>query len=132
MANPVTTGDLEARWRPLTPDEQTTANSRLGDAWAILTRRLPTLQGRIDAGTVDVDVVTYVVCEMVLRALRNPEGYTQEATGPFSASRDVNVASGRVTVTAEELALLSASPTPRVGTIRVSTPLPTWCQRRWP
>lgn len=127
MANPVTTGDLEARWRPLTPDEQGKAQARIGDAWAILTRRIPGLDNRITAGDVDVDLVTYVVCEMVLRAMRNPEGYTQEATGPFSATRDSAVASGRVSVTDEELALLGTSPA-TVRTIQLSSPYPGWCR----
>jgi len=56
------------------------------------------------AGTVSQASVVKVVCQMVLRVLKNPDGYDQEAVDDWSGHRNSVAASGLLTITADELA----------------------------
>lgn len=104
MPNPTTTADLEARWRPLSAQETTNANALLGDAWALLLSRRPTLEADMAAGTVSQANVVRVVSAMVLRVLRNPEGVLSETVDDYTYRRDAVVSGGLLHVTGDELA----------------------------
>lgn len=110
MANPVTVADLEARWRPLTFDEQIVAQSLLDDAWAVLAARLTTLDARVTTGAVAAGAVVAVVSAMALRVLRNPEGlvqYNRSIDDYTEGGRRADaVADGFLYATSAELALL--------------------------
>ena len=114
MPNPATTQDLEARWRPLTPQEQINAQAYLADAWWMLTGRRQSLEANLLAGTVSPGNVTRVVCAMVLRVLKNPDGIAVESVDDYRFTRDSLVSSGLLMVTASEL----ADVTPGVNTYR--------------
>jgi hypothetical protein len=75
---------------------------RLDDAERKLKSRLPDLDDRITAGTLDVEDVKQVESEMVLRLIRNPEGFTQESDGNYSYMLSAAVASGRLEVRDDE------------------------------
>lgn len=71
MTNPATTGDIESRWRPLTPSETIVADTRLEDAWRKLRRDIPDLEARIDAdasGDLTAETVR-VLADAVIRVL---------------------------------------------------------------
>lgn len=119
MANPATTADIEARWRPLTAPETTNAEAFLADAWALLTARRPTLEADITAGTVTVGNAVRVVTAMVLRILRNPDGVLQESIEDYSFRRDALVSTGRLHVTDEELAVLTPGGHRRNASVRL-------------
>ena len=77
------------------------------------------VDARIAAGTVSADTVGLAVLNMTARVMRNPNGLRSETTGPFSRAYDPDLASGLLTLTPAEDALLAA-PTPgrrRAGTI---------------
>jgi len=103
MPNPASTTDLENRYRVLTSSEVTNANAFLGDAWALLLARRPTLEADITAGTVTNANVIRVVCAMVLRVLRNPNGVLEFAIDDYRERRDSLVSSGVLHVTGDEL-----------------------------
>lgn len=105
--NPVTVADIEARWRPLTPEETTIAETRLTGAWARIKRRLPTIEDRIAAGTLDVDLVVDVVCDVVLRVLKNPDGFRSEQSGDYMYSLERGASSGRLEPLPSEWRMLS-------------------------
>jgi hypothetical protein len=107
MANPATVADIEARWRPLTAQETTNAEAFLDDAWAELLSRRPNLEDDLTDATVSEANAIRVITAMVLRILRNPGGYDQEAIDDWSGRRNALVADGVLRVTSEELALLS-------------------------
>lgn len=107
--NPATIADIEARWRPLSAPEQTVAATLLDDAWLILIQRLPSIPERIDNGTLNPELVISVLCAMVLRVLRNPEGKRQESIDDYSYMRDNAVAAGMLYVSDDELGLLDPS-----------------------
>lgn len=60
----------------------------------------------ITAGRTDADSVRLVLCNMVCRILRNPQGFRTQTAGPFSTTVDAQVSSGRVFVSREDLRLL--------------------------
>lgn len=111
MANPAAVVDLEARWRPLTGQERTNAQTFLVDAWAYLTAELPTLDQRLTDGEVSDELVTAAVCAMVLRVLRNPDGKRQESIDDYAWTRDQAVSAGLLYATSDELARLSGGTT---------------------
>ena len=103
MPNPASMSDLEARWRPLTDQEVTNAEAFLDDAYALLLGRRPTLEADVTAGSVTAPNVVRVVCAMVLRVLKNPDGYDEEAVDDWRGRRNTLVASGLLHVTPDEL-----------------------------
>ena len=84
--------DVIDRWvgsgAPEANDPLTTA--LIADAEAVILSEFPLIQDRITANTLAESVVVMVVCRMVMRVLRNPEGltYTQQQTGPFGQAKN--------------------------------------------
>lgn len=102
-----TAEDVEARFvRPLEADEARVVNTRLEDAELILKSRIPDLDSKIVAGTIDQALVVMIEADMVLRLIRNPDGYTQETDGNYSYTISTQVASGRLEVLPSEWSLL--------------------------
>ncbi|WP_158881984.1 Gp19/Gp15/Gp42 family protein [Amycolatopsis anabasis] len=101
-----TASDVASRFRVLDADETTIVNTRLADAERILKARIPDLDAQIVAGTIDQDNVKMVEADMVLRLIRNPDGYTTETDGNYSYTISAQVASGVLEVLGREWALL--------------------------
>jgi hypothetical protein len=116
MAEPFATPeDLQARWRPLDPEETARAAVLLGDASRIVRRRWSDIDARIAAGDLDLEDVVMVVCAMVRRAGLDgddPVGVTQQAetVGPFTVSRSFGQPRGALYLTAAEIATLDPPP----------------------
>lgn len=104
MPNPTTIGDIEARWRPLTAQETTNATAFLGDAWALLLTRRPTLEADMTALTVKTENVRRVVAAAVLRVLKNIDGWAEESVDDWRGKRADILASGELFITSDELA----------------------------
>lgn len=119
MANPATTEDVEARWRPLTAAETTNADAFLTDAWELLLSRRPTLEADITAGTVRSANVVRVVAAMVLRLLKNPDGKLSETIDDYTYRYDRLVSSGALFVSDEELADITPSGNRRTSSVRL-------------
>lgn len=120
--NPATTADVAARWRPLSPDEVATAQARLDDAWELVLHRVPSVEERLADGSLRSGLVIQVLCEMVLRVLRNPEGLRSETTSvddySHTRTRDTGLASGALSISDEEVALLMPAREAGAFTIR--------------
>lgn len=115
MPNPATIADVAARWRPLRPAETGVAQTLLNDAWVLLQRHDPTIPTRLGTvpPTLDAQLVVMVLCAMVLRVLKNPDGKTQESIeGTYSYTRNDAGSSGELLVTLDEQQLLAA---PSIG-----------------
>lgn len=104
MPNPAAIEDVESRWQPLTPQQALNAATFLDDAWWMLLSRRPTLEADITAGLVSSRNVVRVVATMVLRVLKNPDGYEQESLDDWSGRRVRLLSDGLLHVTSEELA----------------------------
>lgn len=97
-------GDVAARWRPLTPDEETVAWALLKDASALIRARFPGVESQVDS-----DVLVAVVAGMVKRALVAPNiGVSQESetAGPWSHSQSYANPMGNVFITTAERTLI--------------------------
>lgn len=104
MPNPASTTDIANRWRPLDAQETTNATAFLTDAWALLLSRRPTLEADMAAATVSTDNVRRVVVAMVLRVLKNIDGWAEESIDDWRGKRAELLASGELFVTTSELA----------------------------
>lgn len=94
-----------ASWE-LSEDERRLSGTLLRDVEAILVSRLPRLPDRAARSEPYRDLVVQVEANAVLRVLRNPEGYRQEAEGNYSYSLSAAVASGRLWILDDEWAML--------------------------
>jgi hypothetical protein len=102
--------DVEARLgRELDSSETTIVNTRLGDAELLIKSRAKDLDARIEAGSLDQALVVMVEAEMVLRLIKNPDGFVQESDGNYSYMISSAVASGRLELLPDEWALLGVS-----------------------
>lgn len=101
-----TPADIIGRFRELDENETSIVTTRLGDAEILIKSRIPDLDAQVLAGTIDEQTVVMVEADMVLRLIRNPDGYMQESDGNYSYMISNQVASGKLTVEAHEWALL--------------------------
>lgn len=104
-----TPADVAARWRPLTPDEETVAETLVSDASMLIRARFPGIDAQVAAGQVDGQVLTLVVANMVKRAMvAPPDGISQQSDGmgPYSHSQTFANPLGNVFLTAAETTLI--------------------------
>lgn len=102
-----TNADVAVRWaRTLTPEESALVDARLGDIERRIKRRVSDLDGKITAGTVDLEDVIQVEADAVLRLVRNPEGYIQESDGDYSYMLSAEAASGKLKILDDEWEIL--------------------------
>jgi hypothetical protein len=118
-----TVDDLEARWRPLSEAERARAAVLLGDASRHVRRRVPTLDDRLTAGSLDPFDVVAVVAGMVKRVLLagDVEGITQasQTAGPFGEARTFANPMGNLYMTADDVAALSPVGAARTRSVRL-------------
>lgn len=94
---------------------------QIDDASVVLRILIPDLDARLADGRTTAAAVRIVVVRMVLRVLRNPDGFKNEQAGDYGYSRDAAVASGLLSVTDADKALLGIRTANRRGTIRVGS-----------
>lgn len=95
--------------RELDASETTIVNTRLGDAELLIRSRVKDLDARVAADPVYELIVVMVEADMVLRLIKNPDGYTQETDGNYSYMISSAVASGRLEIRDDEWALLGVT-----------------------
>lgn len=99
--------DVAARLgREISSQESDLSATLLDDAEAILTARIPDLLDRAAGDERYRALVVMVEASMVVRVLRNPDGYRQESEGGYSYTVDTRAAAGFLTVLDDEWALL--------------------------
>lgn len=106
MGNPAVYQDVEARWRPLSTQEQTTAQTLLEDVWRLIKRRIPDVEARIADDSDYGDDVIMVEASAVLRVLKNPDGKRQESIDDYTYIRDRANSAGDLYVSDKEWSLL--------------------------
>lgn len=106
MAGPAIITDLTERsFRPLTESEQQVAEVLLEDAWNLILTNRPQAEDRITDPTFRA-LVVQVQCAMVLRVIKNPDGFLSEQIDDYLYRRDSAVSAGALYVSDAELALL--------------------------
>ena len=132
MPNPATTADVVARWRPLSTQETTNAETFLEDAWVMLKRRMTLEDVDIEADiAADADLsadVVRVLATAVLRVMKNPDGKSREAIDDYSWSRDEALSAGLLYFTDDELDGLIPGAGEQ-GRVFMVDPLATWADQ---
>ena len=116
--------DLEALlMRPLTESEVETAQILLNHAMLIIRNRIPDLDERLEDGRIDQEVLDMVQANMVVRVLKNPDGYRQESAGDYSYTIAANVpVGGGLFLTPQEARWLGIGGS--LGSFRPTLPVP--------
>lgn len=121
------TADIEGLWRPLSQPEKDRAWNLLAMASAVVRSKVPTVDDRIAADTLDEQIVRGVVAQMVIRALQNPGGLRTKSVGSVSVAFDS--ATSGIVLMDDEANLLAPPRKPKVGTARLAAGLGygRWC-----
>jgi hypothetical protein len=100
-------------------------------AEALLNWKVPTLEARVTAGTVPLELVQGIVCDMVLRVVKNPMSLRSFGVDDGQVTIDNTVSAGMLYVSDDELGLLEPPPTYVTGAARsVRLNIPAWvCPR---
>jgi len=119
--------DVAAAWRPLTDSELSTAEQLAEYASVLVRATVPDVDQRIADGLLSADVVRFVVVQMVRRAMLNPGGVqaVTQSAGPFSETRAyaaTNGGSDLLSLTGQELVLLTGRGRMRAGSVRLKVP----------
>jgi Gp19/Gp15/Gp42-like protein len=105
-----TVNDLRDRYEQPIPDDdhtETVLGNKLAQAERLITARLrQPIADAITAGRTTGEDVVDVLCDMVLRVVRNTAGVQAQTAGPFSQSFNATVASGNLWLTRENIAQL--------------------------
>lgn len=134
----VTVADVRDRWiGDGFPDETTVVERLVRDAEEVVLFEYPDVEGRLVGDPppdplpddpLPLERLVMVVCRMVERRLRNPEGIRQvtETSGPFSNNRTYGgEAPGQLVLTDEERRMLGYTPgAPRPRAFTVPQPAP--------
>ncbi len=102
--------DVQNRWVGSgAPVDTDLVQALINDAEAVILAEYPKIQDRIDADLISQGTVVLVVCRMVTRMLRNPEGltYWQQNTGPFGQGKNYGSGNADIWMTADEVKLLA-------------------------
>lgn len=115
LDNPATVEDVEARWSPITDvNLRTNVETWIDDSWRAV-KRIPRLVQRLEVEAVAVpDVgdrdlradVVRVICESVIRVLKNPKSLWQFSVDDGSAMLDRSLSSGALYISDAERAML--------------------------
>lgn len=121
-----TTDDVAAAWRALTDEEFVQASFYLDFASEIIRIDVPSVDSRLAAGTLSAGLLTGIATAMVLRVMKNPDGYrqVQESIEDYSTTkvRDNTLSTGGLYLAEDECRLLA----PRSGAFSVTpSPEPT-------
>lgn len=119
MAEWATFEDVTLMFEGTVPDEAKPRVERLILlAQKRLERAMPSIQARMDDGSLDPELVRGVVVDMVLRVVRRPNmAFDTETAGDFAYRINQALASGLLQVTDADLAVVRPAGRRRVGTI---------------
>lgn len=109
MDNPASASDVADRWRTLTDAEASLADVLLGDAWELVRARVSNLDALNTAGTVTDGNVLRILCAMVLRVLKNGDGWREVSIDDYRRVRDVALSSGLLYLAADEFDTLQGT-----------------------
>lgn len=117
--------DVTVRWaREASPEETALIEIRLADVERMIKRRIPDLDAKVANGDIDVEDLKQVEADVVLRLVRNPEGYLSETDGNYTYMLQQDLATGRLEIFPEEWEILGYRPS-RMAVIVPNVVMPT-------
>ena len=117
-----TVDDVVAEYDGTIADDQIDyIDRKLTSAELVVRSVAGSIESRIGSGQTSFEAVKLVLCNMVIRLLRNPEGVRTQTVGPFSVSLDQSSSSAQLVITKEDRQLLGLRARAR-GTITLDDP----------
>lgn len=109
--------------RDIPASDQTWVERKIDEAEAILETYIGDLADWIDVDPAKrTPKVVLVVCRMVDRVIKNPDGYNTETDGDYSYGRSGALASGEVYASRADLRILGIGLRRRFGSVRLHLP----------
>lgn len=109
--------------RDIPASDQTWVEAKIDEAESLLETYVGDLDDWIAANpTKRESRIIKVVCRMVDRVIKNPDGLSTETDGDYAYGRPVGLASGEVYATRTDLRLLGLSRRRKFGTMRAYLP----------
>lgn len=105
----------------ITDDQIEYIDRKLTSAELVVKAVAGDIGARIGSGQTTFEAVKLVLCNMVIRLLRNPEGVRTQTVGPFSVSLDSGASSAQLVITREDRQLLGLKARSR-GTVTLDDP----------
>lgn len=134
--------DVLDRWLGGNPPTEDVIDTYISDAETIINFEFPDLAAAVEADEFPAAQVVFVVCQMVTRALRNPDNIRQRTESVDSYSESVSYAGqhpGGLWLTDQERALLSVGPPLNQSAFAIDTvstgtesPVLAWLGTAWP
>lgn len=132
MATYATVDDVVAEYDGTIADDQIEyVERKLTSAELVVRAEAGDIGARIGSGATSFEAVKLVLCNMVIRLLRNPEGVRTQTVGPFSVSLDQSASSADLVITRNDRKLLGLKPKSR-GTVTLDDPALCHVMRRPP
>lgn len=117
-----TVDDVVAEYDGTIADDQIDyIDRKLTSAELVVRSVAGSIESRIGSGQTTFEAVKLVLCNMVIRLLRNPEGVRTQTVGPFSVSLDQSSSSAQLVITKEDRQLLGLRARAR-GTVTLDDP----------
>lgn len=121
-----TANDVVILWaKEPEPEVMTLIERRLEQVERMIRRRIPTLDTKVAASeTFEADLID-IEADVVLRLVRNPEGYLSETDGTYTYQLQADLTGGRLVITDEEWTALGVFRLSRMSVIAPFFTLPT-------
>jgi hypothetical protein len=122
VATYATVDDVVAEYDgTITDDQIEYIERKLTSAELVVKAVAGDIGARIGSGATSFEAVKLVLCNMVIRLLRNPGGVRTQTVGPFSVSLDQSSSSAQLVITREDRQLLGLKARSR-GTVTLDDP----------
>lgn len=106
--------DFATRWRTQY------LRTKLDDAVALIQQKYPAVEARLTSGALLEQNYHRVVCDMVLRVVTNPRGYSNESEGSYAYGLRAVVSSGDLWMTQADIDLLfGVAQAAELGTVAI-------------
>lgn len=121
-----TADDVVTLWaKEPEPEVMVLIERRLEQVERMIRRRIPTLDAKVAASeTFEADLID-VEADVVLRLVRNPEGYLSETDGAYTYQLQQDLSGGRLVILDDEWTMLGVFRLSRMSTIAPAFVLPT-------
>lgn len=107
------------------PEVMTLIERRLDQVERMIRRRIPTLDTKVAASAVfEADLID-IEADVVLRLVRNPEGYLSETDGAYTYQLQNDLSQGRLVVLDDEWTTLGVNRLSRMSVISPNIVMPT-------
>ena len=107
------------------PEVMSLIERRLEQVERMIKRRIPDLETRVGASATFLDDLIDIEADVVLRLVRNPEGYMSETDGSYTYMLQSDLAAGKLKILDDEWQILGVNRLSRMSVIVPQVTMPT-------